>query len=115
MIWGCNSISTNIHHWHIVKEAQRRGAKVVVIDPYKSRTAKEADWHIQPKPGTDGALAMAMINVIINGNLVDNDYVEKYTVGFEQLKERAAGCSRRSTRPASAACPAARRHPFPGA
>ena len=89
VIWGCNSISTNIHHWHIVKEAQRGGAKVVVIDPYKSRTAKEADWHIQPKPGTDGALAMAMINVIINGNLVDNDYVEKYTVGFDQLKERA--------------------------
>lgn len=89
VIWGCNSISTNIHHWHIVKEAQRGGAKVIVIDPYKSRTAKEADWHIQPKPGTDGALAMAMIHVIINGNLVDNDYVEKHTVGFDQLKERA--------------------------
>ena len=89
VIWGCNSISTNIHHWHIVKEAQRNGAKVVVIDPYRSRTAKEADWHIQLKPGTDGALAMAMIHVIINGNLVDSDYVEKHTVGFEQLKERA--------------------------
>ena len=89
IIWGCNSVSTNIHHWHIVKEAQRHGAKVVVIDPYRSRTAKEADWHIQPKPGTDGALAMAMINVIINGNLVDRDYVEKHTVGFDQLKERA--------------------------
>jgi len=89
IIWGCNSVSTNIHHWHIVKEAQRNGAKVVVIDPYKSRTAKEADWHIQPKPGTDGALAMAMINVIINGNLVDKDYVENYTVGFDALKERA--------------------------
>ena len=89
VIWGCNSISTNIHHWHVVKEAQRGGAKVVVIDPYKSRTAKEADWHIQPKPGTDGALAMAMINVIIAGNLVDRDYVEKHTVGFDQLQERA--------------------------
>jgi anaerobic selenocysteine-containing dehydrogenase len=91
VIWGCNSVSTNIHHWHIVKEAQRNGAKVIVIDPYRSRTAKEADWHIQPKPGTDGALAMAMINVIINGNLVDRDYVEKYTVGFDALKERAEG------------------------
>jgi len=90
VIWGCNSISTNLHHWHIVKDAQRNGAKVVVIDPYKSRTAKEADWHIMPRPGTDGALAMAMINVIINGNLCDMDYVEKYTVGFDQLKERAA-------------------------
>lgn len=89
VIWGCNSISTNIHHWHIVKEAQRGGARVVVIDPYKSRTAKQADWHIQPKPGTDGALAMALIHVIIAGNLVDNDWVENHTVGFEALKERA--------------------------
>jgi len=89
IIWGCNSISTNIHHWHIVKEAQRHGAKVIVIDPYKSRTAKGADWHIMPKPGTDGALAMSLIHCIINGNLVDKDYVENYTVGFDQLKERA--------------------------
>ena len=89
VIWGCNSVSTNIHHWHIVKEAQRNGAKVVVIDPYKSRTAKEADWHIAPKPGTDGALAMAMINVIIAEGLTDDDYIAKHTVGFEQLKDRA--------------------------
>ena len=46
VIWGCNAISTNIHHWHVVKEAQRNGAKVVVIDPYRARTAKEADWHL---------------------------------------------------------------------
>lgn len=90
IIWGCNSVSTNIHHWHIVKEAQRGGAKVVVIDPYRSRTAKEADWHIMPKPGTDGALAMSLIHCLINGNLIDADYVAKYTVGFEELKERAA-------------------------
>ncbi|GJD94180.1 molybdopterin-containing oxidoreductase family protein [Methylobacterium iners] len=89
IIWGCNSISTNIHHWHVVKEAQRNGAKVVVIDPYRSRTAKEADWHLMPKPGTDGALAMAMIHCIINGNLIDADYVERHTVGFDALKERA--------------------------
>jgi anaerobic selenocysteine-containing dehydrogenase len=90
IIWGCNSVSTNIHHWHVVKEAQRNGAKVVVIDPYRSRTAKEADWHIMPKPGTDGALAMALIHCIINGNLIDSNYVERYTVGFDALKERAA-------------------------
>ncbi|UMY19199.1 molybdopterin-dependent oxidoreductase [Methylobacterium organophilum] len=90
IIWGCNSISTNIHHWHVVKEAQRRGAKVVVIDPYRSRTAKEADWHLMPRPGTDGALAMALIHCLINGNLIDRDYVEKHTLGFDALKERAA-------------------------
>ena len=61
VIWACNSVSTNLHHWAIVKEAQKAGAKVVVIDAYASRTAKEADWHICPKPGTDAALAMACL------------------------------------------------------
>lgn len=89
VIWASNSVSTNLHHWHIVKDAQKKGAKVVVVDSYASRTAKEADWHIAPKPGTDGALAMAMMNVIIAEGLADMDYVQKYTVGFEQLAERA--------------------------
>ena len=89
VIWACNSVSTNLHHWHIVKQAQKQGAKVVVIDTFASRTAKEADWHIAPKPGTDGALAMAMIHTIIDEGLVDKDYVENYTVGYEDLVERA--------------------------
>ncbi|WP_330111154.1 molybdopterin oxidoreductase family protein [Methylophaga thalassica] len=89
VIWGCNSVSTNIHHWHIVKDAQKNGAKVVVIDPYKSKTAKEADWHIAPKPGTDGALAMAMMHVIIEEGLQDQDYIDNYTVGFDALAHRA--------------------------
>ena len=90
VIWACNSISTNLHHWAIVRDAQKLGAKVVVIDAYASRTAKAADWHICPKPGTDGALAMALINSIIEQGLVDREYVEKYTVGFEELKDRAS-------------------------
>ncbi|QSA95476.1 molybdopterin-dependent oxidoreductase [Methylococcus sp. EFPC2] len=89
IIWACNSVSTNLHHWHIVKEAQKKGAKLVVIDAYASKTAKEADWHIAPKPGTDGALAMAMIHTIIEEGLVDQDYVDNYTIGFDELKERA--------------------------
>jgi anaerobic selenocysteine-containing dehydrogenase len=89
IIWACNSISTNLHHWEIVHDAQKKGAKVVVIDAYKSRTAKHADWHIAPKPGTDGALAMAVINSIIEQGLVDKDYVDNYTVGYEELAERA--------------------------
>ncbi len=88
VIWGCNSVSTNLHHWHIVKDAQKRGAKVVVIDPYKSRTAKEADWHIAPRPGTDGALAMAMMHTIIEQGLQDQDYVDNYTEGYDALAER---------------------------
>ena len=89
IIWACNSVSTNLHHWHIVKEAQKKGAKVVVIDAYASRTAKEADWHIAPKAGTDGALAMGMIHTIIEEGLLDRDYIDNYTVGFEELKARA--------------------------
>lgn len=88
VIWGCNSVSTNLHHWHIVKEAQKKGARVVVIDPYRSRTAKEADWHIAPRPGTDGALAMAMMHVIIEEGLQDQDYVDNYTHGYAELAER---------------------------
>ncbi|MBT5373444.1 MAG: molybdopterin oxidoreductase family protein [Rhodospirillaceae bacterium] len=89
VIWACNSVSTNLHHWAIVEDARKKGAKVVVIDSYKSRTAKAADWHICPKPGTDGALAMAVINSIIEQGLVDKDYVDNYTVGYDELAERA--------------------------
>lgn len=89
ILWACNSVSTNIHHWRIVKKAQQAGAKVIVIDSYASRTAKQADWHIAPKPGTDGALAMAMINTIINEGLVDQAYVDDHTIGYEDLAKRA--------------------------
>ncbi len=89
IIWACNSVSTNLHHWLTVNDAQKKGAKVVVIDSFVSRTAKEADWHIAPKPGTDGALAMAMIHTIIEEGLVDQDYVDNYTVGYAELAERA--------------------------
>ena len=91
VIWACNSISTNLHHWAIVNDAKKKGAKVVVIDSYKSRTAKEADWHICPKPGTDGALAVSILNYIINNNLVDNEYVANHTNGFDELKNHVQG------------------------
>ncbi|MDH4982977.1 molybdopterin oxidoreductase family protein [Hyphomicrobium sp. D-2] len=89
VIWACNTISTNLHHWPFVLEARKRGAKVVVIDAFRSRTAKGADWHICPRPGTDGALAMGIINSMIAQGLVDQEYVDNYTVGFPELKERA--------------------------
>ena len=90
VIWACNSISTNLHHWPFVLEAQKRGAKTVVIDAYRSRTAKAADWHICPRPGTDGALAMGFINSIIEQGLVDWQWVDKHTYGFPELRARAA-------------------------
>lgn len=89
VIWACNSISTNLHHWPFIAEAQKNGAKVVVIDPVRTRTAKKSDWHLAIRPGTDAALALGMMHVIIAEGLADDDYVARYTVGFEDLKARA--------------------------
>jgi anaerobic selenocysteine-containing dehydrogenase len=88
IIWACNMVSTNLHMWPFVAEAQRRGAKVVVIDPVAHRTARHADWHIPIRPGTDGALALAMAHVIITEGLTDDDYIANYTVGYEELAKR---------------------------
>lgn len=90
IVWGMNMTSTNLHAWPFVVEAKQKGAKVVVIDPVSTRTAKQADWHVRIRPGTDGALALGMMNVIISENLHDADYVARYTVGFEELAERAS-------------------------
>jgi anaerobic selenocysteine-containing dehydrogenase len=88
VIWGLNTVSTNLHQWPIYLEARARGAKIVVIDPQRSRTAKEADWHVRPRVGTDAALALGMMNVIIREGLVDQDYVDRYTHGYAELKAR---------------------------
>ena len=88
IIWACNMVSTNLHLWPFVAEAQRRGAKVIVIDPMRHATAKHADWHIPIRPGTDGALALAMMHVIITEGLTDEAYVRDHTVGYEELVER---------------------------
>jgi molybdopterin guanine dinucleotide-containing S/N-oxide reductase-like protein len=86
--WGANIHGANVHLWPFIEEARRKGAKLIVIDPYKTRTARLADWYLPINPGTDVALALSMMHVIINENLHDADYVSKYTLGFEQLKER---------------------------
>ena len=90
ILWACNTISTNLHHWPFIAEAKRNGAKLVVIDPIKTRTAREADWHIPIRPGTDAALALGLMHVIIAEDLVDRDYVAQYTTGFDALKARVA-------------------------
>jgi molybdopterin guanine dinucleotide-containing S/N-oxide reductase-like protein len=86
--WGANIHGANIHLWPFIEEARRQGAKLVVIDPYKTRTARYADWYLPINPGTDAALALAMMHVIIRDNLYDSDYVSRYTLGFEQLQQR---------------------------
>ncbi len=91
IVWGMNMTSTNLHGWPFLLEARKKnGAKIVVIDPVRNRTARQADWHIRVRPGTDGALAMGMIGEIVAQGLVDTDYVERYTVGFDELAARAA-------------------------
>lgn len=86
--WGANIHGANIHLWPFIAEARRKGAKLVVIDPYKTRTASCADWYLPINPGTDVALALAMMHVIIRDNLYDADYVSHYTLGFDELKPR---------------------------
>jgi anaerobic selenocysteine-containing dehydrogenase len=87
--WGANIHGNNVHLWPFIEEARRQGAKLVVIDPYKTRTARCADWYLPIRPGTDAALALGMMHVIIRENLHDADYVARYTLGFDQLRHRA--------------------------
>src|SRR5580700_5192515 len=89
--WASNIHGNNVHLWPFIVEARRRGAKLVVIDPYRKRTAACADWYLPINPGTDAALALAMMHVIINEGLHDADYVAKYTLGFDQLCEKIKG------------------------
>ncbi|MCK5280109.1 MAG: molybdopterin-dependent oxidoreductase, partial [Cyclobacteriaceae bacterium] len=86
ILWGTNPIISNQHLWPMILDARQKGAKIVVIDPFQSQSAIEADWHIQPLPGTDTALALGMMHVILSENLQDQDYIDKYTLGIEELK-----------------------------
>lgn len=89
LIWGCNAVSTNLHQVLYANEARKRGAKIVVIDTHRNRTAKWADWFLQIRPGTDAALALGLMHVLIQENLIDTDFIQKYTIGFEELKKEA--------------------------
>ncbi len=85
--WAANIHGNNVHLWPFVQEARRNGAKLVVIDPYRTRTAQVADWHIPIQPGTDTALALGLMRIIIKEGLYDRDYVARHTVGFEELRQ----------------------------
>ncbi|MEO8676350.1 MAG: molybdopterin oxidoreductase family protein [Casimicrobiaceae bacterium] len=90
LIWGSNPITSNLHFWSRAQEAKRRGAKLIAIDPYRSATADKCHEHLAPMPGTDAALALGMMHVLIADDLIDHDYIAKYTLGFDALKIRAA-------------------------
>ena len=87
--WGANIHGNNVHLWPFIEQARRNGARLIVIDPYKTRTAALADWHIAIRPGTDTALALGMMHVILREGLEDRAYIAERTHGFEQLSERA--------------------------
>ena len=88
LAWAANIHGNNIHLWPFVEEARRNGARLIVIDPYRTRTAAVADWHIAIRPGTDAALALGMMHVILNEGLEDRAYIAEMTHGFERLAER---------------------------
>jgi anaerobic selenocysteine-containing dehydrogenase len=86
--WAANIHGNNVHLWPFIEEARRAGAKLVVIDPYRTRTAACADWHLPINPGTDVALALAMMHVIITEKRHDADYVAQHALGFEDLRAK---------------------------
>ena len=90
LLWGTNTRLTNRHLWPFIEEARANGAKVIVIDPIRTVTADAADQFIQPLQGTDVALMLAMVHVLIRDHLVDVDYVQSHTSGFEELVEHVA-------------------------
>ena len=89
IFWGSNAITSSVHFWARAQEAKRRGATLVAIDPYRSLTAEKCHMHVAPLPGTDSALALGLMHVLIRDGLVDRDYVARHTQGFEGLCERA--------------------------
>lgn len=88
LIWGGNPVASNLHFWMRAQEAKRRGARLIAIDPYRSLTAEKCHQHIALLPGSDAALALGLMHVLIAEKLIDEEYVAQHTLGFDQLKER---------------------------
>jgi len=89
LIWGSNAIGSSIHFWRVAQEAKRRGARLVCIDPRRSETADKCHEHIALRPGTDAALALALMHELIVHDWLDHDYIAQHTLGWDALRERA--------------------------
>ena len=89
VFWGCNAIASHVHLWRYAQQARRQGARLVAIDPFRSLTAERCDEHIALLPGTDAALALGLIHVLVREGWIDQDYVDRYTLGFDELAQRA--------------------------
>ena len=88
VLWGWNPMSTAPHLWRLVLEARRNGARLVVVDPFRSRTARVADEHLAPLPGTDAALALGMMRAIVDAGLADEEWCRSHATGYDELLER---------------------------
>ena len=89
LIWGSNSIASNLHFWRLAQQARRAGARLVCIDPRRTETADKCDEHIALLPGTDAALALGLMHELIVHDWLDHDYIERHTLGWALLRERA--------------------------
>ena len=89
LIWGSNSITSNLHFWTFAQQAKRNGAKLVCIDPRRTETADKCHQHIALRPGTDGALALGLMHELVVNDWIDHDYVARHVDGWEALRERA--------------------------
>ena len=89
VIWGSNSITSNLHFWTYAQQAKRAGAKLICVDPRRTETAEKCHEHIALLPGTDGALALGLMHELIANDWLDHDYIERHTEGWPRLRERA--------------------------
>jgi anaerobic selenocysteine-containing dehydrogenase len=87
--WGSNTSVTNMHLWALMHQARKAGARIVTIDPYRSKTAARSDWWLPIRPGTDAALALGLMHILWRDGLQDDDYLQSYCLGADQLRERA--------------------------
>ncbi|KGE20326.1 molybdopterin-containing oxidoreductase family protein [Paenibacillus wynnii] len=90
IVWGGNIVSTNMHQVVLAEQARKRGAQVIVIDVHRNRTAQWADWFLPLYPGTDAALALGMMHILFRDGLTDTNFMDKYTVGYDELRQQAA-------------------------
>ncbi|HLY55577.1 MAG TPA: molybdopterin-dependent oxidoreductase [Stellaceae bacterium] len=86
LAWGADLVATNVHFWALAQQARDRGAAIVVIDPQRTRTALQADWHLRPHIGSDAALAFGVMHVLLRDGLADRAYLERATQGFDELE-----------------------------
>ena len=88
VLWGANVLSTHPHLWRPILEARKNGAEIVAIDPIRTRTAAASDWHLAPMPGTDAALALGLLHVVLTEGREDREFIGRRTVGWEAFRQR---------------------------